>query len=116
MRHNKTTAKLSRNTAARKSLLANLAMQLIIFEGITTTEAKAKELRKYVEPMITKAKRGSLADRRNLLGVLPVKKAVSKLFDVIGPKYKERNGGYTRIIKLEPRVGDGAKMAKIELV
>lgn len=116
MRHNKTTAKLSRNTAARKSLLANLAMQLIIFEGITTTEAKAKELRKYVEPMITKAKRGNLADRRKLIGTLPVKKAVSKLFDIVGPKYKERNGGYTRIIKLEPRVGDGAKMAKIELV
>ncbi|MFW0862316.1 MAG: 50S ribosomal protein L17 [Candidatus Komeilibacteria bacterium] len=116
MRHNKTTGKLSRNAGARKSLMANLAMQLIIFEGITTTEAKAKELRKYIEPMITKAKRGNLADRRKLIGVLPIKKAVAKLFDVIGPKYKERNGGYTRIIKLEPRVGDGAKMAKIELV
>ena len=116
MRHNKTTAKLSRNTAARKSLLANLAMQLFIYEGITTTEAKAKELRKYVEPMITKAKKGALADRRTLIGTLPVKKVVKKLFEVIGPRYVDRNGGYTRVIKLQARVGDGAKMAKIELV
>ena len=116
MRHNKTTAKLSRKSAVRKSLLANLAMQLFLYEGITTTEAKAKELRKYAEPMITKAKRGNLADRRKLIGTLPVKKAVSKLFDVIGPRYKDRNGGYTRIIKLVPRAGDNAKMAKIELV
>ena len=116
MRHNKTTVKLSRNTAQKKALLANLAMQLIIFEGIVTTEAKAKELRKYIEPMITKAKGGSLANRRRLLGILPAAKTVKKLFEVIGPRYKERQGGYTRIIKLEPRVGDGAKMAKIELV
>ncbi|MBL7022329.1 50S ribosomal protein L17 [Patescibacteria group bacterium] len=116
MRHNKTTAKLSRNKEARKALLSNLAMQLIIYEAIVTTEAKAKELRKYVEPMITKARKGTLADRRMLIGTLPVKKAVSKLFDIIGPKYKTRDGGYTRIIKLEPRSGDGAKMAKIELV
>ena len=116
MRHRKTTAKLSRNKDARKSLLANLAMQLILFEGIVTTEAKAKELRKYIEPMITKARTGTLANRRKLIGVLPVKKAVSKLFEVIGPRYKERPGGYTRIIKLPVRVGDGAKMAKIELV
>ena len=116
MRHNKTTAKLSRKAPARKALLANLAMQLIIFEAITTTEAKAKELRKFIEPMITKAKKGLLADRRKLIAILTVKKAVAKLFEVIGPRYKERSGGYTRIIKLEPRVGDGAKMAKIELV
>jgi large subunit ribosomal protein L17 len=116
MRHNKTTAKLSRKTSVRKALLANLAMQLIAYEAITTTEAKAKELRKYIEPMITKAKGGKLAHRRMLIGKLPLKKSVSKLFDVIGPRYKERNGGYTRIIKLQTRAGDCAKMAKIELV
>jgi len=116
MRHNKTTAKLSRNSGQRKALLSNLAMQLILFEAITTTEAKAKELRKYIEPMITKARGGTLAHRRLLIGTLPVKKAVSKLFDVIGPRFKDRDGGYTRIIKIERRAGDGAKMAKIELV
>ena len=116
MRHNKTTAKLSRKTAPRKAMLANLAMQLILFEAITTTEAKAKELRKYIEPMITKAKKGALGDRRMLIGKLPTKKVVSKLFEVIGPRYTERDGGYTRIIKLNRRVGDNAKMAKIELV
>jgi large subunit ribosomal protein L17 len=116
MRHNKTTIKLGRSQAHRKALLNNLAAQLFLYESIKTTEAKAKALRQYAEPMITKAKEGKLHQRRDILGKLPMKTAVKKLFDVIGPRYKDRDGGYLRIIKLKTRIGDGAKIVKIELV
>ncbi len=85
-------------------------------EEITTTAARAKLLRPYVEKMITKARRGDLHARRLVLRKIPDTQVVTKLFDDIGPRYEARNGGYTRIIKLGPRRGDGAEMAKIELV
>lgn len=116
MRHRKTTAKLSRAMAARKFLLANLAVQLIIYESIVTTEAKAKQLRRVIEDLITKARTGKLHHRRRILAFLPVKNAVKKLFEVLGPRYKDRPGGYTRLIKLNARKGDGANMCKIEFV
>ncbi|MCR4279866.1 MAG: 50S ribosomal protein L17 [Candidatus Komeilibacteria bacterium] len=116
MRHRKTTAKLSRPTASRKALLNSLAAQVILYEAITTTEAKAKAVRRVVEPFITKAKQGTLHQRRLLLAQLPLPTAVSKLFDVLAPRYATRPGGYTRIIKLKNRVGDGAPLVKIELV
>jgi len=116
MRHQKKTIKLGRSTAARKALMNNLSAQLVLYEAIQTTEAKAKALRTVIEPMITKAKTGKLAARRQLLGVLPMPTAVKKLFEVIGPRYKDRAGGYTRITPVKVRVGDGAKICKIELV
>jgi large subunit ribosomal protein L17 len=116
MRHRKTTPKLGRPTAHRKSLIKNLANSLILYEKIKTTEAKAKTLKPILEKMITKAGTDSLHSRRELLKVLPTKNSVKKMFEVIGPKYKSRKGGYLRITKLDPRKGDGAKMAIIEFV
>ncbi len=116
MRHRKTTPKLGRPTAQRKALLKNLANSLILYEKITTTEAKAKVLKPYLERMVTRAKIDTLHNRRELLKKLPTKNSVKKMFEVIGPKYKTRSGGYLRIIKLVPRKGDAAKMAVIEFV
>ena len=116
MRHNKTTVKSKRTQAHRDALLNNLAAQLFLYESIKTTEAKAKALRVYAEPMITKAKEGKLHTRRQILGQLPIASAVKKLYDIIGPRYKDRQDGYLRIIKLGNRQGDGAKVVKIELV
>lgn len=114
MRHRKTTLKLSRKVGHRKALLKNLANSLILYEKIETTEAKAKGLKPKIERMVNRAKVDTLHNRRELLKALPTKNAVRKMFEVIGPKYKERQGGYVRITKLEPRKGDGAKMAVIE--
>jgi large subunit ribosomal protein L17 len=97
-------------------MLANLAASLIEEEQIHTTLTRAKVLRPYVEKMITKAKRGDLHARRLVLRRIQDTQVVTKLFDDVGPRYAERPGGYTRIIKLGPRRGDGAEMAKIELV
>lgn len=116
MRHRKTIAKLSRDKDSRKMLLRNLAESLVLYERIKTTETKAKALRMFVEPLITKSKVNSLATRRELLKVLPTENSVNKLLEVVGPKYKERNGGYTRIIKLGNRRGDNAPEVYIELV
>lgn len=116
MRHQKTTPKLGRKTGPRRALLKNLANSLILYEKIETTEAKAKVLKPIVEKMITRVKKDNLHNRRDLLRKLPTKNAVKKLFEVLGPRYKERKGGYLRITKLEPRKGDGAKMAVIEFV
>ena len=116
MRHQKTISKLGRPLAQRKALINNLANSLILYERIKTTEIKAKSLKPKLEKMITRAKVDSLHNRRQLLKVLPTKNAVRKLFEVLGPKYKNRQGGYLRITKLEPRKGDGAKMAIIEFV
>jgi len=116
MRHRKITPKLSRPVGHRRALLKNLANSLILYERIQTTEAKAKALKPYIEKMITRAKVDNLQNRRELLRVLPTKNAVKKIFEVLGPKYKDRAGGYVRIVKLEPRKGDGAKMAMIEFV
>jgi len=108
--------RLAGSPSHQRKLLSNLAASLIEQEEITTTAARAKLLRPYVEKMITKARRGDLHARRLVLRKIPDTQVVTKLFDDIGPRYEARNGGYTRIIKLGPRRGDGAEMAKIELV
>ena len=100
----------------QRQMLSTLAGQLFIHQGITTTEAKAKLLRPYAERMITKAKKGDLAARREVLKDLPDRDIVATLFHEIAPRFAERQGGYTRILKLGPRRGDGAQMARIELV
>ena len=100
----------------QKSMMANLAASLIAAEGIVTTEAKAKALRPIAEKLITKAKKGGLHNHRQVVAFMRDKEMASKLFDDIGPRYDERPGGYTRILKLGPRNGDNAPMARIELV
>jgi large subunit ribosomal protein L17 len=104
--------------AHQKQIMANLAASLFVSEvgHITTTEAKAKALRPYVEKLITKAKRGSVHDRRQVVAAIHHQDAAHRLFSEIGPRYADRNGGYTRILKLGPRPGDNAPMARIELV
>ncbi len=104
------------SSAHQKSMMANLVASLIAAEGITTTEAKAKAVRPIAEKMITKAKKGGLHNHRNVVKFLGDREMASKLFDEIGPRYEDRAGGYTRIIKLDPRSGDNAAMARIELV
>ena len=116
MRHNKSGRKLSRKTAHRKALMSNLASSLITYKKIKTTEAKAKELRKFIEPIITFAKRGDLHARRQVLKKIPHKSIVKELFENIGPLYQGRNGGYTRIIKLGFRDNDCAPVSIIEFV
>ncbi|TML06861.1 MAG: 50S ribosomal protein L17 [Actinobacteria bacterium] len=100
----------------QKSMMANLVASLIAAEAITTTEAKAKALRPIAEKMITKAKKGGLHNHRQVVSFLRDKEMTAKLFEEIGPRYAERPGGYTRILKLGPRQGDNAPMARIELV
>ncbi|MBU4331534.1 50S ribosomal protein L17 [Patescibacteria group bacterium] len=116
MRHQKKGRKLGRKTGPRTALMKNLADSLILYEKIKTTEAKAKELRPYVERLLTSAKKNTLVARRTLISKLKTENAVKKTLEVYGPKYKDRKGGYTRIVKLEPRKGDGAQMAQIEFV
>jgi large subunit ribosomal protein L17 len=116
MRHGDKINNLGRTTAHRKALLSNLACQLIQYKRITTTLAKAKTLRTYVEPMITKSKTDNVNNRRLVFAKLQDKEAIKELFSVISDKVANRPGGYTRIIKLQPRMGDAAEMAMIELV
>lgn len=116
MRHRKKTKILDRKKAPREAMLNNLACQLVLYEKISTTEAKARALRPYIEKLVTKAKKNTVANRRLILSKLPIKKSVKKLFDVLGPRYQERAGGYTRIIKTSVRKSDGAQMAVIEFV
>ncbi|HEX2049080.1 MAG TPA: 50S ribosomal protein L17 [Actinomycetota bacterium] len=108
--------RLGSNPKHQRLMLSNLALSLFDHERIKTTEAKAKLLRPYAERLITKAKRGGLHDRRQVLSVIEDRRVVHKLFDDIGPRFAGRNGGYTRILKLDARPGDGAPMALIELV
>ena len=108
--------RLGGSPSHQRKILANLAASLIEEEAITTTHAKAKVLRPYVEKMITKARRGDLHARRLVLRKIEDTDVVTKLFDDVGPRYADRPGGYTRIVKLGPRRGDGAEMAIIELV
>lgn len=116
-RHSYKGRKFSRTAGPRKALLRSLAAQVILHERITTTLEKAKEVQPVVEKLITRAKSGTLADRRIVGRVLCLQdKSADKLFDELGPLYKDRNGGYTRIIKLDNRVGDNAKMAQIQLL
>ncbi|MFQ5823417.1 MAG: 50S ribosomal protein L17 [bacterium] len=116
MRHRKIGRKLNRTTAHRKALFSNIAASLIEHKQIQTTTAKAKAVRRSVERLITFAKRGTLADRRQVLRTIKDRKVVKTLFDEIAPNYENRNGGYTRVIKLGRRRGDGAEMALLELV
>ena len=108
--------KLGRDSSARKALLRGIDTSLFRYERIETTEAKAKELRKIAEKMLTLAKRGDLHARRQALAYMMDKDVVKKLFDEVAPKYKDRQGGYTRIIKTGVRQGDAAPMVIIELV
>jgi large subunit ribosomal protein L17 len=108
--------KLGRDSSARKALLRSIVTSLIQHERIETTEAKAKELRKIADKMITLAKRGDLSARRQVMAYMLDEDVVKKLFDTVAPKYKDRQGGYTRIMKLGFRQGDAAPMVIIELV
>jgi large subunit ribosomal protein L17 len=104
------------DAAHQKAMMANLAASLFAAEAIVTTEAKAKALRPVAEKLITKAKKGGLHQHRQVVSYLRDREMASKLFDDIAPRYSERPGGYTRILKLGPRHGDNAPMARIELV
>jgi large subunit ribosomal protein L17 len=116
MRHGNAHRKLSRKPEHRKALFANMAAALIKHEQITTTLPKAKELRPVVEKLITLGKRGDLHARRQAISRIRDVAMVKKLFDVLGPRYKERNGGYTRVLKAGFRYGDNAAVAVIEFV
>ena len=116
MRHKSTKITLDRKAAPRKALLINLAESLVLYEKITTTKAKAKAVSSFVQKLITKAKKQDLANRRELIKKLHTRNAVNKLMEVLGPRYQERKGGYTRITKSKNRVGDGAEEVVIELV
>jgi len=116
MRHQLSGRQLSRNSSHRKALMRNMAAALLRVETIRTTLPKAKELRRVVEPLITLGKNDSLAGRRRAWSTLRDDGLVEKLFEVIGPRFRTRAGGYTRILKMEPRVGDSAPMALMQLV
>ena len=116
MRHNKAINHLGRKSGHRKALLANMAASLILHKRIQTTVAKAKALKSYVEPLITKSKDDSTHSRRVVFSYLKSKEAVSELFRTVAPKIADRPGGYTRVLKTGFRQGDGADMALIELV
>src|ERR1700678_2194138 len=116
MRHRNSGRQLSRNSSHRHALLRNMATSLLRHETIRTTVPKAKELRRVVEPLITLAKIDSVAKRRLAYARLRDVAVVEKLFDDLGPRFKARAGGYTRILKMEPRPGDSADMALMQLV
>ena len=116
MRHNKKFNHLGRTASHRQAMLANMAISLIMHKRITTTVAKAKALKKYVEPLITKAKEDSTNSRRVVFSYLQNKEAIKELFSVVSEKVGDRPGGYTRIIKLGTRQGDAAQVCFIELV
>jgi len=116
MRHNYSGRRLGRKPDHRAHMMRNMVTSFFEFERITTTDTRAKELRKLVERMITLGKRGELHARRQALQVIRDEKVVAKLFELIAPRYQDRPGGYTRIIKLNNRLGDNAPMSVIELV
>jgi len=116
MRHKVSKRKLNRTSSHRKALLANMAVALIKHEQIKTTLQKAKELAPYVEKLITLGKKGDLNAKRRLYSIIPEKNWGAKVFDILAERYKERKGGYTRIMKAGFRYGDSAPMAVIELV
>ncbi len=117
MRHHNTKRKFGRDKNQRKALLNSLALNLIVRGKIKTTAPKAKELRSFIEKLITKAKKGDAATRRIIISRLSNRsKEVKKLFEVIAPKYADKKGGYTRVLKLGVRKADGAAMAMIEFV
>ena len=116
MRHKKSGRKLGRKVAHRKALMSNLAMALISNKRIKTTDPKAKELRSFIEPLITRAKKGDVHSRRQVLKYITHKPTVRELFNVVVPKFLDRNGGYTRIVKLGFRGNDCAPISQIEFV
>lgn len=116
MRHSNANRKFGRKTDQRNALLRSLARELFLHGKIITTEAKAKEVRPFAEELITIARVGDLSSKRLVMSRLANNAIVKKLTDIIAPQYKERKGGYTRILKLERRPSDGSKMAVIELV
>ena len=116
MRHRKQGRKLNRTASHRKAMLRNLVTSLMEQETVRTTDAKAKEVRRTAERMITLAKRGDLHARRQALRVVRSRAVVTKLFDEIAPRYAARNGGYTRIVKIGERRGDGAGISLLQLV
>ena len=116
MRHLKSKRKLNKTSTHRKAMLSNMAVALIKHEQIQTTLPKAKELAPYVDKLITLGKKGDLSSRRKAYSLLPEKEWASKLFDELSERYKDRNGGYTRVLKAGFRYGDSAPMAVIELI
>ena len=116
MRHKSKKITLDRKAGPRKALLVNLIESLILYEKIKTTIAKAKAIKPIVEKLVTKAQKGDLSTRRQLISSLHTDNVVKKLMEELGPRYKERAGGYTRIVKLDNRLGDGAQEAIIEFV
>ena len=116
MRHRRSGSSLSRTSAHRKAMFRNMAASLFKHELIRTTVTKAKELRRFAEPLITNSKEDSVAKRRLIFNRLRNKEVVAKLFNVLGPRYKQRPGGYLRILKCGHRPGDNAPMAIVELV
>ena len=116
MRHRKTGRKLNRNSPQRNSLKKSLAISIIEHESVRTTLAKAKEIRGFLEPLVTLAKENTVANQRLAYSKLRSKEAVAKLFDELGPRYKDRPGGYLRVIKRGLRNGDKAPSAQVEFV
>ena len=117
MRHHNNKRKFGRNKTQKRALLNSLALNLIVRGKIKTTEPKAKELRPFIEKLITRAKKGDLATRKLIISKLSNRSSeVKKLFEILTPKYADKKGGYTRVLKLGARKSDGAKMAIIEFV
>ena len=116
MRHKVAGRKFDRSSGHRRALYRNLVTDLLNYEKVTTTEAKAKEIRGLAEKMISLGKKGGLHSRRQAATFILDKKVTGKVFDDLAPRYAERPGGYTRITKLGPRLGDGAAMVRLELV
>ena len=116
MRHRNAVKKLGRTPSHRKAMLRNLVTSLLKYEKIITTDAKAKELKSIAEKMITLGKRGNLHARRQALSFIRDDEVTRKVFDELSPRYSERAGGYTRVIKLGHRVGDNAPLSQVELV
>ena len=116
MRHRKDHRKLGRSPSHRKAMLRNLVTSLLEHEQVRTTEAKAKEVRRVAERMITLGKRGTLHARRRALRTIRSRQVAAKVFDTLSARYSERKGGYTRVMKLGRRVGDNADMAIVELI
>ena len=116
MRHRVAGRKLSRDTGHRLAMYRNLVTDLLRYEKIVTTEAKAKEARSLAENVITLGKEGNLHARRRALSFVSDKRVVKKVFDELAPRYADRQGGYTRLVRLGPRLGDGAPLVQLELV
>ncbi len=116
MKHRRQGRSLGRSSAHRQAMLRNLATSLILHESVVTSDGKAKEVRRYVEPLISKAKKRSVPVARQLHAALAEPGAARKLLNDIGPKYQDRPGGYVRLTKLGTRLGDGAEQVKVELV